>query len=50
MFFFNQAAVEGPRLQEARRQGREIQIGFVLTGISSQMAVYYPRYCLENHK
>jgi len=31
--------VERPRLQGARRQGREIQIGFVLTGISSQKAV-----------
>ena len=31
--------MEGPRFQGARRQGREIQIGFVLTGISSQKAV-----------
>jgi hypothetical protein len=39
MFSCRQAPVEGPRLQGARRREREIQIGFVLTGISSQKAV-----------
>jgi hypothetical protein len=42
--FCSQAAVEGPRLQGARRQGREIQIGFVLTGMSSQKAVIILMY------
>jgi hypothetical protein len=40
MFFHSQAPVEGPRLQGARRQGREIQIGFVLTGIIPEGSNY----------
>ena len=40
MFSHSQAPVEGPRLQGARRQGREIQIGFVLTGIIPEGSNY----------